>query len=222
MRSVLYYSYSQATIVKLLLFQRVNDARRYCCNRDPGRCDPPLDYWFASDEPGLREQCQGKRHPPPSPPPSPAPGPVGQPVRFHAVDNSSACLVAPGSGGYSAWLQVGPCEGKTSQWQRVNPQQLESVAYPGSCLNVFGGPPACCPGGADSNSSKFHLTECGGGPGNNFRFDEETERIALECVAKWSACTGLCAASSSPRVTLRDCSEASTQWKRVPVATQFK
>ena len=174
---------------------------------DPSRCDPPLDYWFASDEPGLADRCQGSYRPPPSPPPKPAahPGPA---VRFESANDSSLCLVAPGAEP-SAWLEVGACGTNRSLWRRTDGPQLESVGFPGRYINVFGGPPACCPGGA---SSKFHLIDRPGGPGNRFEFAQG--QIELADVSRWHACAGLCAVPSQPRVTLRPC-PAEPQWREV-------
>jgi hypothetical protein len=183
---------------------------------DPSRCEPVLDYWFASDEPGLPQRCQGKHRPPPPPPPSPTPGPAGVPVRFEVAGNASACLVAPGSGGDSAWLVVGSCISNTSMWRQVGHPQLESVAFPGLCVNVFGGPPSCCPGGAHSAQTKFHLTKCGWGPGNAFAYNGHGH-IELDGATKWSACVGLCAVPTTPLVTLQNCSAEGSSWKRVPV-----
>ena len=130
----------------------------------------------------------------------------------------------------AAWLKVGSC-GNGSEWQqgintnddnddhRGGSTQLASVAYPGLCLNVFGGPPACCPGGADSNPAKFHLTKCGGGPGNQFNFTAQGQ-LALVGASKWSACEGLCIAPTttvSPLVSLGNCSASDPQWVRVQV-----
>jgi hypothetical protein len=57
-------------------------------------------------------------------------------------------------------------------------------------------------------------TKCGGGPGNKFELDARGD-IALAGASKsWSACANLCAAPSSPLVTLQPCAEA-TRWKQV-------
>ena len=79
-------------------------------------------------------------------------------------------------------------------------------------------PPACCPGGADSNPAKFHLTKCGGGPGNQFNFTAQGQ-LALVGASKWSACEGLCIAptTTSPLVSLGNCSASDPQWVRVQV-----
>ena len=183
---------------------------------DPRRCVPPLDYWFASDEPGLLQRCTGRMPPPPPPPPPPAH--PGAPVRFEAANDS--CLVAPAAGAQS-WLQVGSCAGKHAEWRRIDGPQLESISFPGQCLNVYGGPPACCPGGADGNHTKFHLVKCRlGAPGNAFHSEqfrsESSWNIVLADVSKWRACGNLCVAPSASLVTLQSCS-ASTTWKRVNV-----
>ena len=165
---------------------------------DPGRCDPPLDYWFASDEPGLTERCTGSYSPPP--PPKPHAGPK---FRLEMANNATKCLVASDSR-VDAWLKVGSCVGNRSQWQQVvdrGSTQLASVAYADLCLNVFGGPPACCPGGQDSNSTKFHLTKCGWGPGNQFNYTGG--QVALVGVERWSACADLCIAPTFPLVSLQ-------------------
>lgn len=182
---------------------------------DPGRCDPPLDYWFASDEPGLQRRCTGSYRPPP--PPSPAP--VGPKFRLAMANNLSECLLAPGAGPDS-WLKVGPCVANGSEWQQSTDPftQLASVAYDGLCLNVFGGPPACCVGGKDSDPSKFHLTRCGWGPGNRFNYTGQGQ-LALIGASRWTACENLCVSPTSPLVSLRNCSPtASTQWVRVDVS----
>ena len=172
---------------------------------NPGGCHPPLDFWFARDErtpSGSALVCGGVP-------------PVSAPVKFEVAGNSSACLVAPGSR-YSDWLVVGSCTGNRSLWRRVSPPQLESVAFPGLCLNIFGGPPSCCPGGAHSNATKFHLTPCGNGPGNKFDYDG-LGNIALDA-AKWHKCSGLCAMPTAPLVTLGNCSGKSMQWELVRAA----
>jgi hypothetical protein len=97
----------------------------------------------------IRSSCNGTGRP--APPPPGHPGPV---VQFQAANDTEGCLVAPAA---DAWLQVGSCAGKQAQWRQVDLPQLESMAFPGQCLNVFGGPPACCPGGAHANPTKFHL-----------------------------------------------------------------
>lgn len=172
---------------------------------NPGACHPPLDFWFARDETNGSALVCGR-----APPAPPAPGPGA--VRFQVARNSSACLVAPGSG-YSAWLVVGTCTGNRSLWRQVSHPQLESVAFPGFCLNVFGGPPSCCPGGAHSEITKFHMTPCGSGPGNRFDYDGHGH-IALDA-AKWRECAGLCVVPTIPLVTLGNCS--AEPWKRVTV-----
>ena len=87
--------------------------------------------------------------------------------------------------------------------------QLESIGFPGRYMNVFGGPPACCPGGA---SSKFHLIDRPGGPGDRFEFAQG--QIELADVSRWRACAGLCAVPTQPRITLRPC-PAEPQWREV-------
>lgn len=173
---------------------------------DPARCDPPLDYWFASDEPGLRDRCKGSYHPPP--PPRPHSGPK---VRLALANDTSKCLVAPGPSA-DAWLKVERCETNGSEWQQVfdgSSTQLASVAHSGLCLNVFGGPPACCPGGEYSHPTKFHLTKCGWGPGNQFNFTTD-DQLKLVGATRWSACDDLCVAPT-PSVTLQKC-EDTARW----------
>ena len=139
-------------------------------------------------------------------------------MRFAAANDTSVCLVAPGTAA-DAWVEVGPCAGKRAEWRQIDKPQLESMAFPGSCLNVFGGPPACCPGGAHSHPTKFHITSCGWGPGNRFKFDADGDghgNITMAGASKWSACADLCAAPTAPLVSLRPCT-AATQWTRVPV-----
>ncbi len=150
----------------------------------------------------------GSYRPPPSPPPKPPahPGPV---VRFESANDSLLCLVAPGAEP-SAWLEVGACETNRSLWRRTDGPQLESVGFPGRYMNAFGGPPACCPGGA---SSKFHLIDRPG-PGNKFEFAQARGQIELVDVSRWHACAGLCAMPTQPRVTLQPC-PAEPQWREV-------
>lgn len=184
---------------------------------NPRACDPPLDFWFARDErtPNGSALVCGR-----GPPAVPGSG-SGLPVRYQAVGNSSACLVAPGSG-HSDWLVVGSCIDSRSLWRHVGHPQLESVSFPGLCLNVFGGPPSsCCPGGSHSDATKFYLTPCGSGPGNQFDYDGHGH-IALDAVKWRDDCSGLCVMPTTPLVTLKgNCSAQPMQWKRVPAALGY-
>ena len=143
--------------------------------QDPARCNPPLDYWFASDEAEAKGRCHGQKPAPPvppPPPPRPSQAAYFQPLAAGAGvggPRAPSCL-AVDTASSQAVLHVGACDA-AAEWFGAGTgadPELGSGVRPGTCMNVFNQTKGL--GRCKGPGALLHLNACGGGPGNRFRY----------------------------------------------------
>merc|ERR1711957_571553 len=97
-------------------------------------------------------------------------------------------------------IAIGPC-GAAAAWRVLDDSmELQSVARPELCANVYGGVDAC------GNGTRVHLATCGGRAGNHFAWQEASKAVIAEAIGP--KCKGLCLDANVGGAFLRDCTSA--------------